>query len=79
MALRLDILTPEKTLFKGDAHAVQFPGTDGLFQVLKNHAPIIASLAPGTIVIDGGSGRTTVDIQGGVVEVSNNVVSVLAR
>jgi F0F1-type ATP synthase epsilon subunit len=39
----------------------------------------MASLAQGSIVIDGASGRTTVDIQGGVVEVSNNVVSVLAR
>jgi len=79
MALRVDILTPEKSLFQGEATAVQFPGTEGLFQVLTDHAPIMASLAQGSIVIDGDSGRTTVDIQGGVVEVSNNIVSVLAR
>ena len=79
MALRVDILTPEKSLFQGEANAVQFPGTEGLFQVLTDHAPIMASLAQGSIVIDGASGRTIVDIQGGVVEVSNNVVSVLAR
>ncbi|HAB32137.1 MAG TPA: hypothetical protein DCL07_01990 [Cryomorphaceae bacterium] len=79
MALHVDILTPEKSLFKGEATAVQFPGTEGLFQILTDHAPIMASLTQGTIVIEGASGRTTVEIQGGVVEVSQNLVSVLAR
>ena len=79
MALHVDILTPEKSLFKGEATAVQFPGTEGLFQILTDHAPIMASLTKGTIVIEGASGRTTVEIQGGVVEVSQNLVSVLAR
>jgi F-type H+-transporting ATPase subunit epsilon len=49
MALRVDILTPEKSLFQGEATAVQFPGTEGLFQVLTDHAPIMASLAQGSI------------------------------
>ena len=79
MAPHVDILTPEKSLFKGEATAVQFPGTEGLFQILTDHAPIMASLTQGTIVIEGASGRTTVEIQGGVVEVSQNLVSVLAR
>ena len=79
MALHVDILTPEKSLFKGEATAVQFPGTEGLFQILTDHAPIMASLTQGTIVIEGASCRTTVEIQGGVVEVSQNLVSVLAR
>ncbi|MDG1253362.1 MAG: hypothetical protein P8N56_06755 [Schleiferiaceae bacterium] len=79
MALHVDILTPEKSLFKGEATAIQFPGTEGLFQVLTDHAPIMASLSRGQIIIDGTNGRSEVDIQGGVVEVSNNIVSVLAR
>jgi F-type H+-transporting ATPase subunit epsilon len=49
--MQLDILSPEKKVFSGDAISVQFPGTTGSFQVLNNHAAMIASLSKGIIKV----------------------------
>jgi len=78
--MQLDILTPGKTLYSGEASVVTFPGADGKFQVMNDHAPLIATLAEGQVVIKDAKGQTErVDIAGGVVEVSSNNISVLAR
>ena len=78
--MQLEVLTPEKKLFSGKAKAVQFPGTDGLFQILNGHAPLIATLRAGDIRVETAQGTSeSIAINGGVVEVSNNVLSVLAQ
>jgi F-type H+-transporting ATPase subunit epsilon len=79
MALQVDIITPERNLYSGSANAVQLPGTEGLFQILTNHAPLMASLTAGTVKIEGAKGSELVAIDGGVVEVSGNTVTVLAK
>ena len=43
----LEIITPENKLFEGEVTSVKFPGTDGEFVVLNNHAPIISTLTKG--------------------------------
>ena len=45
--MRLDITSPDKQIFSGDTVLVQLPGSDGLFEILNNHAPMIAALGPG--------------------------------
>ena len=45
----LEIISPEKTLFKGEVESVLFPGTYGDFQVLNNHAPIVSTLTKGKV------------------------------
>lgn len=50
--MQLEIITPETKIFKGEVDAVQLPGLDGSFQVLKGHAPIISALGKGTVKID---------------------------
>jgi F-type H+-transporting ATPase subunit epsilon len=50
--MHLEIITPEAKVFSGEANAVQLPGNDGIFQVLNNHAPIIAALKKGIVKID---------------------------
>ncbi|HLW29779.1 MAG TPA: F0F1 ATP synthase subunit epsilon [Brumimicrobium sp.] len=59
--MKLEIITPEKKMFEGEADAVQFPGIDGSFQVLKGHAPIISALTDGRIKVDLVSGDTDYD------------------
>lgn len=76
--LNIEIITPDKTLFSGEGIAITLPGIDGKFQILTNHAPIIASLAKGEVVIDSKQGKQTVAITGGLVEVNKNKVIVLA-
>ena len=47
--LNLVIVSPEKTLFKGSVSDATFPGTQGVFMVLPQHAPLLSSLEKGVI------------------------------
>ena len=51
--MQLEIVSPEKTIFSGEAKSVHLPGSEGHFQVLNNHAPIVSTLKKGEILIDG--------------------------
>jgi F-type H+-transporting ATPase subunit epsilon len=77
--LQLDIITPDEHVFSGEITEITVPGTDGSFQVLYNHAPIISTLAEGAIVVKGPGGERNFVAQGGVIEVLNNKVIVLAE
>lgn len=95
--MQLEIITPESEVFKGEAEAVQFPGLEGSFQVLKGHAPVISALAEGdvkvnltaafegdseneAIKVDKGDNKTIrVAIKGGVIEMQNDKIIVLAE
>ncbi len=50
--MHLEIITPEQRIFSGEVDAVQLPGLDGLFQILKGHAPIISGLNEGVVKVD---------------------------
>lgn len=78
--MHLDIITPDKNVFNGEVISVQLPGTTGKFQILKNHAPLIASLGQGKVkVVDAHKETLFFEVTGGVVEVLNNKVTVLAE
>lgn len=74
----LEILTAEKKIFEGDVSSASFPGSDGSFQVLNNHAPLISILGEGTVEYKVNDKKQRVQITGGVVEVLKNKVIVLA-
>jgi F-type H+-transporting ATPase subunit epsilon len=77
--MHLEILTPEKKVFEGNVDIATFPGADGSFQVLDNHAPLISLLSEGVVEYkskDNGSDR--IRITGGVVEVLKNRVILMA-
>ena len=75
----LEIITPEKKVFEGEVSSVLFPGTDGQFEILNNHAPIISTLTKGQVrVIDNNNKTELFDINGGVIEMQNNKIIVLA-
>lgn len=76
--MQLDILNPDKTLFSGEVDAVTFPGSDGQFQVLKGHAAMVASLGKGQVKVKTTKEDLYFEISGGVVEVLNNKIVVLA-
>lgn len=77
--MKLEIITPEKHIFEGEADLVQLPGTDGLFEILNNHAPMIASLGKGKVKIGNDNEYQYLEINGGVVKVENNRILVLAE
>ena len=76
--MHLEIITPDKKLFEGDVSIVTFPGSDGSFQVMNNHAPLISLLKAGMVEYKTNGQREHVNITGGVVEVLKNKVIVLA-
>ncbi len=76
--MQVKILSPEKSIFEGEAHLIQVPGTNGSFEVLKNHAPIVSTLEEGKIKVITSDGEVKYfDIKGGFVKVQDNVVNVL--
>jgi len=78
-AMKLEVITPDTTLFSGEVKLVQLPGLDGLFEILNNHAPMIAALGKGRIKYHEADGKDQfLEISGGVLEVINNKVLVLA-
>ena len=77
--MQLEVVTPDKKVFEGEATSVVFPGSDGEFQVLNNHAPMISALGKGEMRIVSSGKEEKVVIDGGVVEVLQNKVIVLAE
>ena len=74
--LRLKIVTPERIEFDGEVESVLVPGTQGQFEILKDHAPIISTLDKG--LVEYGlpkEQKVQLEILGGFVEVQQNVVS----
>ena len=77
--MTLEIITPEKELFNGEITSVKLPGTNGGFEILNNHAPIISTLCKGKIKVTNIDKSTeNFEINGGVIEMKNNKIIVLA-
>jgi F-type H+-transporting ATPase subunit epsilon len=74
--MKLDIISPEKILYKGDAELVMLPGLQGAFTILERHAPIISSLNKGNVVYRQDGKDVSLAIDGGFVEAKNNMVTV---
>ncbi len=77
--MRVEIITPDKELFKGEATSVTVPGVDGSMGFLENHAPLITVLKAGDVKVRTNAGQESFTVKGGVVEVMNNTVLVLAE
>lgn len=77
--MHLEIITPDTKVFAGEVTSVKLPGKDGSFGILNNHAPLISTLKVGKIkVVDAANATHYFDVKGGVVEVLNNKITVLA-
>ncbi len=79
--MHLEIVTPDTTLYAGDnVQLVQLPGIDGSFEVMERHAPLISILKKGSVkVVIKGDNPKFFEINGGVIEVLENKVLILAE
>jgi F-type H+-transporting ATPase subunit epsilon len=78
--MRIDIITPDNTLYTGDGKAVTVPGIDGSLGILENHAPLITALKKGQVKVTTREGvEKFFEINGGVAEVLKNKVIILAE
>jgi F-type H+-transporting ATPase subunit epsilon len=70
-AFPFELVSPDKVLFSGAAQSVVVPGTEGDFQVLGEHAPVMTAMRPGVVAIDDAQGRhRRIFVRGGFAEVS---------
>jgi F-type H+-transporting ATPase subunit epsilon len=77
--MQLEILTPEHKVYSGKVYGIQLPGVEGSFEILENHAPMIAALGKGKMKVlkDKNNSSETYEISGGFIEMLNNKASVL--
>src|SRR2546428_13343896 len=73
-----DLVSPEKLAFAGEVDQVDIPGLEGDFGVLAGHAPVVAAIRPGILTISTGGAHQKVIVLGGLAEVSDNRLTVLA-
>ena len=76
--LEVELVSPEKKVFSRDADMVIISGTEGDFGVLPGHAPIISTIRPGSLEIQESSDTERMFVAGGIVEVLDDKVSILA-
>jgi F-type H+-transporting ATPase subunit epsilon len=75
---QFDLVSPEKLAFSGEVDQVDIPGVEGDFGVLAGHAPVVAAIRPGILTIIAGGERQRVIVLGGLAEVSEKGLTVLA-
>jgi F-type H+-transporting ATPase subunit epsilon len=73
-----DLVSPEKLAFSGEVDQVDIPGWEGDFGVLAGHAPVVAAVRPGILTITQGGAREKIIVTGGLAEVSEKGLTVLA-
>lgn len=77
--LKVAIISPERTVYEGVADMVVAPAWDGEVGVLRGHAPMLVLLGAGEMRIKSGSGEERFHIEGGFMQVSDDVVTVLSE
>ena len=73
-----DLVSPERMTFSGEVDQVDIPGREGDFGVLAAHAPVVAAIRPGILTVFSGGKREKIIVLGGVAEVSEKGLTVLA-
>src|SRR3982750_4639806 len=75
--LRLEIVTPEETVYSEDVDMVTLPGTEGELGVYPKHVPVLTTLKPGELRVIRGGRETAMAIGEGFVEIKGDSISVL--
>ena len=78
--LTVEVVSPEKRVWSGEAKMVSASTLEGDIGVLPNHAPLLGVLVDGSVSIEAVDGtRQEFKINGGFLSVSNNRVSILGQ
>lgn len=77
--LRVSVISPEASIYEGDAASVVAPAFDGEVGILEGHAPLMTLLGKGELRIGGGAGARRFEIEGGFLQVEANQVRVVTE
>lgn len=79
-SLLVEIVSPDRAAYRGEARSFRAPGVEGAFEVLRGHAPLLAATQTGTVtVVTPGGDRLSFATSGGFVEVLDDHVIMLAE
>lgn len=77
--LEVDLVAPDRTLWKGEARMVTAPAADGQLGILRGHAPVLAVMREGVVTIRPASGEPfEAHVTGGFLSVDSDVVTIVA-
>lgn len=77
-SFRVDVVSPEETVWSGEATFVVARTPEGELGILADHEPLMGSLATGPVEIEAESGeRTTIGVHGGFLQVLDNQVTLI--
>lgn len=76
---QLQIITPDRIFYEGDASMVEFNSVDGELGVYKHHIPLTTVLAPGIVTITEPDGQKEAAIHAGFVQILGEKVTFLAE
>ena len=73
----LEVVTTEETLYSGEADVEIAPGIEGQLGILPRHAPLLTAVNKGEVVVRNEGIETSIDVNGGFLEVKDNKVTIL--
>jgi len=77
--INFELVSPERLLMSTTADMVQVPGAEGDFGVMAGHTPVVSTLRPGLVEVQDGSDVTQLFVRGGLAEVSQTNLTILAE
>ena len=77
--MKVSVISPEKTIYEGEADSIIVPAWDGQVGVMKGHAPMLVLLGEGEMHVKTGGSDQTFQISGGFMQVADDVVTVLSE
>jgi F-type H+-transporting ATPase subunit epsilon len=77
--LKVSVISPERTVFEGEAEMVVVPAWDGEMGILRGHAPMLVLLGKGPLRIRTKGGEQRFDVEGGFLQVVDDIVTVLSE
>ena len=77
--LKVAVISPERTVYEGDADMVVVPAWDGELGILRGHSPLLTLLGSGSLRITNGSSEQSFHVEGGFMQVAEDVVTVLSE
>ncbi|MDB5642615.1 MAG: atpC [Hyphomicrobiales bacterium] len=78
-AFHFELVSPERLIFSGEVEQVVVPGSEGVFTVLENHAPMMSTIRPGVIEVTSSAGANKLFVRGGFADVSPTGLTILAE
>ncbi|TGY95564.1 F0F1 ATP synthase subunit epsilon [Petralouisia muris] len=76
---QLEIITPDRVFYKGEASMVEFTSVDGEMGVYKHHIPLTTVLAPGIVTVTESGGKKHAAVHAGFVQILGEKVTFLAE